>query len=104
MSCGAASPSSGIGSGEESVRVFWNILYMALPPCFVPSYLNVLERILLDGDFHDFCGPEQASTLPSSDHEWHKKNSIVNSVVANNSDFFYSFKIFDTVHDSHIIQ
>jgi hypothetical protein len=27
---------------------------MALPLCFVPSYLNVLERILLDGDFHDF--------------------------------------------------
>ena len=93
----------------ESVRVFWNILYMALPLCFVPSYLNVLERILLDGDFHDFCGPKQASTLPNSNHEWHMMQSIVNSqktqsVVANNSDFFYSFKIFDTVHETDLIQ
>jgi hypothetical protein len=52
---------------------------MALPLCFVPSYLNVLERIWLDGDFHDFCGPKQASTLPNSNHEWHMKHSIGNS-------------------------
>jgi len=90
VSRGAASASSGIVSEEESVRVFWNILYMALPLCFVPSYLNVLERILLDGDFHDFCGPKQASTLPNSNQEWHMNHSIVNShmsVVTNNSDF-----------------
>jgi len=45
---------------------------------FCSPYLNVLERILLDGDFHDFCGPKQAPTLPNSDHEWHMKHSIVN--------------------------
>jgi hypothetical protein len=81
VSRGAALLSSGIGLEEESVRVFWNILYMALPLCFVPSYSNVLERILLDGDFHDFCGPKQASTLPNSKHEWHMKHSTVNSQI-----------------------
>jgi len=63
VSRGATLPSSGIGSEEESVRVFWNILYMALPLCFVPSYSNVLERILLDGDFHDFCGPQTSINI-----------------------------------------
>jgi hypothetical protein len=29
---------------------------MALPLRFVSSYLNVVERIGLDGDFHDFSG------------------------------------------------